>query len=151
MAEGGDTEAALVMLTAATEDCPESGSVWNNLGQVRRMREDSEGALEALDKAIALEDAWLDKYREVEGIRLTASWNRHKGTIQNALLQRAAMRKAAGNERGAENDLAAAAAHGSKLAMAMTSSTNPYSTMCHAAVASMMKAAMNPSEEQGES
>ena len=147
-AEEGDLDGAEATLLAAADACPGRGSVWNNVAQVRRMRKDPEGALEAACKAIELEQAWLEDHKE--SFKGSRAWDAHRDAVCKALTQRAAIHKAAGRDEEAERDLGAAAAKGSPLARALTSGSNPYATMCHAAVASMTEGAGKAGAEGGD-
>lgn len=133
-AEASDLDAAMELLEKAAETCPASGSVQNNMTQLLRLRGDAAGAMVAATRAVDLEREWLAAN---EACKTSGAWRSHKSTMQKALTQRAVLRRESGDEAGADADLGAAAAHGSALAKALTTGTNPYATMCHAAVASM--------------
>lgn len=133
-AEASDLDAAMELLEKAAEACPTSGSVQNNMTQLLRLRGDAAGAMVAATRAVELERDWLAAHEDGKS---SGTWRSHKSTMQKALTQRAVLRRESGNEAGADADLGAAAAHGSALAKALTTGTNPYATMCHAAVASM--------------
>lgn len=133
-AEASDLDAAMELLSKAAETCPTSGSVQNNTAQLLRLRGDAAGAMTAATRAVDLERDWLAAN---EDCKSSGTWRSHKSTMQKALTQRAVLRRESGDEAGADADLGAAAAHGSALAKALTTGTNPYATMCHAAVASM--------------
>jgi len=144
-AEAGDHDEALALFERAAEACPESGSVMNNTAQLHRLKGDADSARSAVDRAVELELAWVAAHEATDRIALTGTWKVHKTTLQKALTQRAVMRRESGDTDGADADMAAAAAHGSALARAITTGTNPYATMCHAAVSTMM----GPKEGEG--
>ncbi len=86
LAESGDVEKAIEVLSAAISSFPERGSLRNNRAQAYRLKGDAAGARGDLDFAIEMEDKWLDANSDAKG---SSQWEAHKHVLQQAHTQRA--------------------------------------------------------------
>lgn len=86
LAEGGDVDKAIEVLSSAVDSFPDRGSLRNNRAQAHRMKGDVAAAREDLDFAIDMENKWLAANAEASG---SSQWQAHKHVLQQAHTQRA--------------------------------------------------------------
>ncbi|XP_013381584.1 tetratricopeptide repeat protein 36-like [Lingula anatina] len=111
-AERGDITRALELFNEAVLTAPNWASGYNNRAQVLRLKGDTEGALQDLDKALEL------------------SSGTGKAACQ-AYTQRGLIRRLEGDDEGALADFKAAADLGSQFAKHQLVIMNPYAAMCN--------------------
>jgi len=86
LAEGGDVDKAIEVLSSAVESFPQRGSLRNNRAQAYRLKGDTASARADLDFAIDMENAWLTANADASG---RSHWQAHKHVLQQAHTQRA--------------------------------------------------------------
>ena len=86
LAESGDVDKAIEVLSASIAEFPTRGSLRNNRAQAYRLKGDSTAARTDLDFAIDMENAWLLANPELDGSK---QWQAHKHVLQQAHTQRA--------------------------------------------------------------
>ncbi|KAJ3151515.1 Tetratricopeptide repeat protein 36 [Geranomyces variabilis] len=118
LAEQKDVEGGIAKLDECILLCPEYASAYNNRAQAYRLKGENDKALGDLDFAI----------KHGEG---------NPPILKQAYTQRAIIRKAQGNEVGAESDFAQGARFGNEIAKAAVKN-NPYAKMCNAIVMEAM-------------
>ncbi|XP_004636506.1 tetratricopeptide repeat protein 36 isoform X1 [Octodon degus] len=118
-AEAGDLSTALESFGQAIGLLPERASAYNNRAQARRLQGDVAGALEDLERAVAL-----------SGGRGRAA---RQGFVQRGLLARLQ-----GRDDDARRDFERAARLGSPFARRQLVLLNPYAALCNRMLADMM-------------
>ncbi|XP_007934659.1 tetratricopeptide repeat protein 36 [Orycteropus afer afer] len=118
-AEAGDLSTALERFGQAICLLPERASAYNNRAQARRLQGDVAGALEDLERAVAL-----------SGGRGRAA---RQGFVQRGLLARLQ-----GRDDDARRDFERAARLGSPFAQRQLVLLNPYAALCNRMLAEMM-------------
>ncbi len=86
LAESGDVEKAIEVLSGAIESFPERGSLRNNRAQAYRLKGDAAAARADLDFAIEMENKWLEAHSDSKS---SVQWQAHKHVLQQAYTQRA--------------------------------------------------------------
>ncbi|XP_007080494.2 tetratricopeptide repeat protein 36 [Panthera tigris] len=119
-AEAGDLGTALERFGQAISLLPERASAYNNRAQARRLQGDVAGALEDLERAVAL-----------SGGRGRAA---RQGFVQRGLLARLQ-----GRDDDARRDFERAARLGSPFARRQLVLLNPYAALCNRMLADMMR------------
>lgn len=124
-AEAGDLEAALHMFSQAIQLLPGRASAYNNRAQALRLQGNTAGALEDLDRAVALSGS--------EG-----------RTGCQALVQRGLLRRLACQNDEARVDFDKAAALGSEFARQQAVQLNPYAALCNRMLSEVINKLRNP-------
>ncbi|XP_004856769.1 tetratricopeptide repeat protein 36 [Heterocephalus glaber] len=124
-AEAGDLSSALERFGQAICLLPERASAYNNRAQARRLQGDVAGALEDLERAVAL-----------SGGRGRAA---RQGFVQRGLLARLQ-----GRDDDARRDFERAAQLGSPFARRQLVLLNPYAALCNRMLADVMRQLRSP-------
>uniref|UniRef100_A0A3Q1ES92 Tetratricopeptide repeat protein 36 n=1 Tax=Acanthochromis polyacanthus TaxID=80966 RepID=A0A3Q1ES92_9TELE len=124
-AEAGDLQAALQLFSQAIQILPQRASAYNNRAQALRLQGDTAGALDDLDRAVAL----------------SCSVGR---TACQALVQRGLLRRLACQNDEARADFEKAAALGSEFAKQQAIVLNPYAALCNKMLAEVINKLRNP-------
>ncbi|CAG12805.1 unnamed protein product, partial [Tetraodon nigroviridis] len=124
-AEAGDLQGALQLFSQAIEILPQRASAYNNRAQALRLRGDTAGALEDLDRAVAL------------------SGGRGR-TARQSLVQRGLLRRLSDQEADARADFEKAAALGSEFARKQAVILNPYAALCNKMLSEVINKLRNP-------
>ncbi|KAM9442141.1 tetratricopeptide repeat protein 36 [Salvelinus alpinus] len=124
-AEAGDLPTALERFSQAIDTLPQRASGYNNRAQTRRLQEDTEGALEDLERAIALSG----------GVGRTAC---------QALVQRGLLLRLACQDDKAREDFERAAVLGSEFARQQVVVLNPYAALCNRMLTEVINKLRNP-------
>ncbi|XP_068173543.1 tetratricopeptide repeat protein 36 [Antennarius striatus] len=127
-AEAGDLQAALQLFSQAIHILPQRASAYNNRAQALRLRGDTAGALEDLDRAISLSG----------GAGRTAC----QGLVQRGLLHRLA-----GKDDEARADFEKATALGSEFARQQAVILNPYAALCNKMLSEVINKMRDPVPE----
>jgi len=128
-AEANDLVVAINYFDSAIKIAPQRASCYNNRAQAKRMNQDTQGALEDLNKAIELSG----------GRGLVA---------RQALCQRACIQYLEGRTEEAHQDFTQAASLGSQFAKTMAIKTNPYAALCNSMLKDMIQSLMCPPQSQ---
>uniref|UniRef100_A0A8C5K8Y3 Tetratricopeptide repeat protein 36 n=1 Tax=Jaculus jaculus TaxID=51337 RepID=A0A8C5K8Y3_JACJA len=118
-AEAGDLHTALERFGQAINVLPERASAYNNRAQARRLQGDVAGALEDLERAVAL-----------SGGRGLAA--------RQSFVQRGLLARLQGRDDDARRDFERAARLGSPFARRQLVLLNPYAALCNRMLADMM-------------
>ncbi|XP_069017594.1 tetratricopeptide repeat protein 36 [Embiotoca jacksoni] len=124
-AEAGDLQGALQLFSQAIHILPERASAFNNRAQALRLQGDTAGALEDLDRAIAL------------------SGSTGRAACQ-ALVQRGLLHRLTCRSEEAKADFEKAAALGSEFARQQVVVLNPYAALCNKMLAEVINKLRNP-------
>ncbi|KAM4566535.1 tetratricopeptide repeat protein 36 [Odontesthes bonariensis] len=124
-AEAGDLQAALQLFSQAIQILPQRASAYNNRAQALRLQGDTAGALQDLDRAIAL----------------SGSTGR---TVCQALVQRGLLRRLICRNDEAREDFEKAAALGSEFARQQAVVLNPYAALCNKMLTDVINTLRNP-------
>ncbi|KAK2710030.1 tetratricopeptide repeat protein 36 homolog [Artemia franciscana] len=111
-AEVGNLEEALNLFDRAAKVSPNRASIYNNRAQVKRLLNDTKGALEDLNIAIELS-------------------GKHGNVYERALCQRGMIYRFEGKKDDALEDFKEAAQLGNSFAKTMVAQMNPYAAMCN--------------------
>ncbi|XP_003968699.1 tetratricopeptide repeat protein 36 [Takifugu rubripes] len=126
-AEAGDLQGALQLFGQAIELLPRRASAYNNRAQALRLRGDTAGALEDLEKAIALSG----------GTGRTAC---------QSLVQRGLLHRLMHQDAEARADFEKAAALGSEFARQQAVILNPYAALCNKMLSEVINKLRNPDQ-----
>jgi len=118
-AEEGNVERALELFNQAIELAPTHASAYNNRAQALRLRGDTQGALQDLNKAIE------------------TSRGRGKAACQ-AYTQRGLIKRLEEDEEGAKEDFNNAANLGGQFAKQLLVAMNPYAALCNQMLSDVM-------------
>ncbi|PVZ98692.1 hypothetical protein BB558_005306 [Smittium angustum] len=125
LAESGDIDQALLLLSDIIKQYPEYGSAYNNRAQVYRLKKDDRRALDDLTKAIEVGD---------------------EKVLGQAYTQRGILKRSMGDEIGCLDDFTNGAKYGNEIAKIATVKENPYAKMCNAIVLKAMAELQNPTK-----
>uniref|UniRef100_A0A3B5A1K8 Tetratricopeptide repeat protein 36 n=1 Tax=Stegastes partitus TaxID=144197 RepID=A0A3B5A1K8_9TELE len=128
-AEAGDLQAALQLFSQAIQILPQRASAYNNRAQALRLQGDTAGALDDLDRAVAL----------------SGSAGR---TACQALVQRGLLRRLTCQNDEARADFEKAAALGSEFARRQAVALNPYAALCNKMLSEVINKLRNPELSQ---
>uniref|UniRef100_A0A8C6S5Y1 Tetratricopeptide repeat protein 36 n=1 Tax=Neogobius melanostomus TaxID=47308 RepID=A0A8C6S5Y1_9GOBI len=128
-AEAGDLEGALHMFSQAIQLLPGRASAYNNRAQALRLQGNTAGALEDLDRAVAL----------------SGSVGR---TGCQALVQRGLLWRLVGQNDKAREDFEKAAALGSEFGRQQAVLLNPYSALCNRMLTEVINKLRNPDHSE---
>ncbi|XP_065800076.1 tetratricopeptide repeat protein 36 isoform X1 [Muntiacus reevesi] len=128
-AEAGDLSTALERFGQAINLLPERASAYNNRAQARRLQGDVAGALEDLERALAL------------------SGGRGR-TARQGFVQRGLVARLQGRDDDARSDFERAARLGSQFARRQLVLLNPYAALCNRMLADMMGQLRRPRDER---
>ncbi|XP_013881586.1 tetratricopeptide repeat protein 36 [Austrofundulus limnaeus] len=124
-AEAGDLQTALQLFSQAVQILPERASAYNNRAQALRLLGDTAGAVQDLDRAIALS-------------------GRTGRSACQALVQRGLLRRLACQNDEARADFEKAAALGSEFARQQAVLLNPYAALCNKMLSEVINKLRNP-------
>ncbi|XP_055404251.1 tetratricopeptide repeat protein 36 isoform X2 [Bubalus kerabau] len=128
-AEAGDLSTALERFGQAINLLPERASAYNNRAQARRLQGDVAGALEDLERALAL------------------SGGRGR-TARQGFVQRGLVARLQGRDDDARRDFERAARLGSPFARRQLVLLNPYAALCNRMLADVMGQLRRPRDER---
>ncbi|KAM8818403.1 tetratricopeptide repeat protein 36 [Rhynchonycteris naso] len=126
-AEAGDLSTALERFGQAIHLLPKRASAYNNRAQARRLQGDVAGALEDLERAVALSGGQGRAARQ-------------------AFVQRGLLARLQGRDDDARRDFEQAARLGSPFARRQLVLLNPYAALCNRMLADVMAQLRGPSE-----
>lgn len=150
LAEQGRLAEAEALLSQSINDYPqERPSLWSNRAQVRRLSNNTIGALNDLSQAIRIATPPKHVSPSNENAKILASAHTHRATIYMLVARHEMTGVLEGQseerlEESASHDFAIAGKYGSQLARAMSVRTNPYAKLCGAIVQTAMQAETRP-------